>query len=201
MKQFTPVVKTIGNNRFYIRPFPAFTAAKMTGDLAGVAAPLLAAIAPLVVKKTGDGKKTLDADISEVAPAMSGAFSGFSGEKLEHLSTELLVAHGNISVSPGGDDSQNTQLTMDLANDLFCGEIDEMFMLMYEVIKVNFSGFSRRSPPNMGWAAKPRRRPGRLQQIRRPRPERLYRAGDEDVCPHQGTAGLHAGTQRGLYPR
>lgn len=44
MKQFTPVVKTIGNNKFYIRPFPAFTAAKMTGDLASVAAPLLAAI-------------------------------------------------------------------------------------------------------------------------------------------------------------
>lgn len=144
MKQFTPVVKTIGNNRFYIRPFPAFTAAKMTGDLAGVAAPLLAAIAPLVVKKT------LDADISEVAPAMSGAFSGFSGEKLEHLSTELLVAHGNISVSPGGDDSQNTQLTMDLANDLFCGEIDEMFMLMYEVIKVNFSGFFKKIAAQYG---------------------------------------------------
>ena len=134
MKQFTPVVKTIGNNRFYIRPFPAFTAA----------------IAPLVVKKTGDGKKTLDADISEVAPAMSGAFSGFSGEKLEHLSTELLVAHGNISVSPGGDDSQNTQLTMDLANDLFCGEIDEMFMLMYEVIKVNFSGFFKKIAAQYG---------------------------------------------------
>lgn len=150
MKQFTPVVKTIGNNRFYIRPFPAFIAAKMTGDLAGVAAPLLAAIAPLVVKKTGDGKKTLDADISEVAPAMSGAFSGFSGEKLEHLSTELLVAHGNISVSPGGDDSQNTQLTMDLANDLFCGEIDEMFMLMYEVIKVNFSGFFKKLAAQYG---------------------------------------------------
>ena len=131
MKQFTPVVK-------------------MTGDLAGVAAPLLAAIAPLVVKKTGDGKKTLDADISEVAPAMSGAFSGFSGEKLEHLSTELLVAHGNISVSPGGDDSQNTQLTMDLANDLFCGEIDEMFMLMYEVIKVNFSGFFKKIAAQYG---------------------------------------------------
>ena len=77
MKQFTPVVKTIGNNKFYIRPFPAFTAAKMTGDLASVAAPLLAAIAPLVVKKTGDGKKTLDADISEVAPLCRGPSRAF----------------------------------------------------------------------------------------------------------------------------
>ena len=35
MKQFKPAIKTIGENRFYIRPFPAFTAAKMTGDLPG----------------------------------------------------------------------------------------------------------------------------------------------------------------------
>ena len=81
---------------------------------------------------------------------MSGAFSGFSGDKLEHLSTELLVAHGNISVSPGGDDGQNTQLTLDLANDLFCGEIDEMFMLMYEVIKANFSGFFKKIAAQYG---------------------------------------------------
>ena len=45
MRQFKPTIKTIGENRFYIRPFPAFTAAKMTGDLAAVAAPALAAIA------------------------------------------------------------------------------------------------------------------------------------------------------------
>ena len=36
MRQFKPTIKTIGENRFYIRPFPAFTAAKMTGDLAAM---------------------------------------------------------------------------------------------------------------------------------------------------------------------
>ena len=53
MKQFKPTIKTIGENRFYIRPFPAFTAAKMTGDLAAVVAPALAAIAPVAVKYSG----------------------------------------------------------------------------------------------------------------------------------------------------
>ena len=61
MKRLTPVVKEIGDNKFYIRPFSAFTAANMTGDLANVATPILAAIAPLVVKAVGsEDKKVLD---------------------------------------------------------------------------------------------------------------------------------------------
>lgn len=160
MKQFKPTVKTIGDNKFYIRPFPAFTAAKITGDLANVATPLLAAIAPLILKympKNGSGgevvKKALDADISEVAPALSGAFSGLSGDKLEHLCRELLTAHGNISVSPGGDDSMNKLMEESDANDLFAGELDEMFALMFEVIKINFSGFFKKLAAQYGLAS------------------------------------------------
>ena len=155
MKQFKPTIKTIGENRFYIRPFPAFTAAKMTGDLAAVAAPALAAIAPIAVKYSGDkgsggNKRTLDTDVSELAPALQGAFSGLSGDKLEYLCRELLVTHGNISVSPSGDDTNNTPLDEDTVNDLFCGGLDEMFILMFEVIKVNFSGFFKKLAAQYG---------------------------------------------------
>lgn len=158
MKQFTPTVKTIGDNKFYIRPFPAFTAAKMTGDLANVAAPLLAALAPLIIKyapgnKASGGKKALDADISEVAPALSGAFSGLTGDALESLCRELLTAHGNASVSIGGDDSNNQLMDEKIANELFCGDVDEMFMLMFEVIKVNFSGFFKKLAAQYGLVA------------------------------------------------
>ena len=155
MRQFKPTIKTIGENRFYIRPFPAFTAAKMTGDLAAVAAPALAAIAPIAVKYSGDkgsngGKRTLDTDISDLAPALQGAFSGLSGDKLEYLCRELLVAHGNVSVSPGGDDSDNKLLDEDAVNELFCGGLDEMFMLIFEVIKFNFSGFFKKLAAQYG---------------------------------------------------
>ena len=99
MKRLTPVVKEIGDNKFYIRPFSAFTAANMTGDLANVATPILAAIAPLVVKAVGsEDKKVLDTDVAEMAPSMQGAFSGLSGDKLERLSMKLLIEHQNISV-------------------------------------------------------------------------------------------------------
>lgn len=153
MKQFKPTVKTIGENKFYIRPFPAFTAAKMTGDLAGVAAPMLAGIAPVALKYSGDkggGKKSLDTDLSELAPALQGAFSGLSGDKLEYLCRELLVVHGNISVSIDGDDSANKKLDNDTVDELFCGGLDEMFMLIFEVIKVNFSGFFKKLAAQYG---------------------------------------------------
>lgn len=154
MRQFKPTVKTIGENRFYIRPFPAFTAAKMTGDLAAVVVPALAAIAPAAMKysggkDTGD-KRALDTDISDLAPALQGAFSGLSGDKLEYLCRELLVAHGNVSVSPGGDDSDNRPLDEDAVNELFCGGLDEMFLLIFEVIKVNFSGFFKKLAAQYG---------------------------------------------------
>lgn len=35
-------------------------------------------------------------------------------------------------------------LDKDLADEVFCGDIQDMFILCYEVIKVNFSGFFKK---------------------------------------------------------
>ena len=58
MKQQEAVRESIGDYNFYIRPFPALTAANMTGDLAGLVTPMLGALAPLVGKQLSkeDGK-------------------------------------------------------------------------------------------------------------------------------------------------
>ena len=136
MKRLTPVVKEIGDNKFYIRPFSAFTAANMTGDLANVATPILAAIAPLVVKAVGsEDKKVLDTDVAEMAPSMQGAFSGLSGDKLERLSMKLLIEHPNISVETPESEKAKL-LTKDLADELFCGEVEDMFVLMLSLIHI-----------------------------------------------------------------
>ena len=150
MKQLTPIVKEIGDTKYYIRPFPAFTAANMTGDLANVATPMLAAIAPIAVKALGsEDKKVLDADIAEMAPSLQGAFSGLSGDKLEHLCRKLLVEHQNISVVPPGETSPKL-LNKDLANEVFCGDIQDMFILMWYVIQVNFGGFFKNLAARFG---------------------------------------------------
>lgn len=152
MKRLTPITKTIGEYTYYIRPFPAFTAANMTGDLANVMAPILASIAPLVVKAVGsEDTKVLDTDVAEMAPSMQGAFSGLSGDKLERLSLKLLINHQNISVE-GPDIEKAKLLTKDLADEIFCGEVEDMFTLMWFVIEVNFSGFFKKLAARFGLA-------------------------------------------------
>ena len=58
LKQMEPTKETVGGYNFYIKPFAAFKAANLTGELASVLAPLLGALAPLVSdQKEGSHKK------------------------------------------------------------------------------------------------------------------------------------------------
>ena len=48
LRQTEPKKETIGDYNFYIKPFPAMVAANLTGDLASLLTPVLAALLPLV---------------------------------------------------------------------------------------------------------------------------------------------------------
>lgn len=52
LKQMETKKVIVGENSFYIKPFPAFKAANLTGELASVLSPLIGAIAPLVGMET-----------------------------------------------------------------------------------------------------------------------------------------------------
>ena len=148
MKQFDAKSVSISGSTFYIRPFPAFVSANLSGELAAVAAPLLAAAAPLA----GSGKGIMDIEVgADAGAAISGAFSSLSGDSIEGLLKKLLVQHGNIAVEAGGGAAE--PLTEDLANELFCGEAQDMFMLAFEVVKINFGRFFARLTPLFGKAA------------------------------------------------
>jgi hypothetical protein len=135
MKQFDPVTKTIGGTTFYIRPFAAFVAANLSAELTGIVAPLLAGLAPLA---TSDAENVMDMDVDKALPMIAEGFSSLSGDKLETLMKKLLVRHKNIALVLDGDEQI---LTEDVVNELFCGETQHMFVLAFEVIKVNFKGF------------------------------------------------------------
>lgn len=145
MKQITPTEHALGDYTFYVRPFSAFTAARITGDLGNVLIPLLGAVAPFLGDRDegepGKKKGMLDTDISQVAPAMSQGLSALSGEKLEKLMRELLTDYGNIAYKPTDSTDKPLPLTFDAANEVFCGELQDMFVLAFYVIKQNFSGF------------------------------------------------------------
>ena len=141
MKQFEAKTKQSGENVFYIRPFPALTAASLSGDLAAVLTPLLGSILPIALQNNDGKEKALfDMNIDEMAPALTCAAATLSGEKIEYLVRKLLINHRNISVVAAGSEKAEL-LTEDLLNELFCGDIQDMFILAAEVVRINFDGF------------------------------------------------------------
>lgn len=148
MKQLETTKVKVGGMNFYIKPFGAFTAANLTGELASVLAPLLGALAPLVTK---DGD-LMDVDAGEAAKAMSGC-TNLDGNKLEKLMRKLLIG-GHIVVEVFDDDGNlDAQvLDNDIANEVFCGEVQDMFVLCFHVIKLNFNGFFKKIAAQSGKA-------------------------------------------------
>lgn len=140
MKQMEPTVEKIGGMKCYITPFPAFKAANLTGELASVLAPLFGALTPLVGSNSG----LMDVDAEKAAEAIANG-TAINGDKLEKLMQKLLLG-GHITVeAPNEEGEMEAQrLDMDLANELFCGEIQDMFVLCFHVIKLNFGGFFKK---------------------------------------------------------
>ena len=137
--------RELSGNKFYIRPFGAFKAANMSGEIVSLLTPVLAHVAPIMadVKVKGDTANILDMDAEKAAPYLANAMSGISGDKLELLLKKLLIQYKNISVELEGE-TEAQILTEDLADEIFCGETQDMFILTFDVIKANYSGFFKR---------------------------------------------------------
>ena len=157
LKQLEAHIENIDGMTFAIRPFPAFKAANLTGELASTLAPIFAALMPLLgdtdVSGIGSGPNAMenaqaaaaksleDIDVRKAASAIQN-IAGLDGDRIENLMKKLLLG-GHITVSYSDDEGQRIQeiLDADTANEIFCGSIDAMFILCFDVIKVNFSGF------------------------------------------------------------
>jgi len=141
MKVFETKQRQLGDILFYVRPLPAFTAANISGEVIGAILPALLAIGPMLGDKD-DPTALLDIDSEVAAKALAKGASGFSGDKIESLLKRLLVQHKNISFETVNEKKSKLQiLTEDLANDLFCGDVQDMFILAFDVIKSNYSSF------------------------------------------------------------
>jgi len=144
MKLFEAKERALDGNTFYIRPFPAFKSANISGELFSLILPMLGSLAPMAKNLTsGNDDNLLDIDIDEMTPSLVKGLSGLSGDKVERLLKLLLVRYKNISVEPKGKD-EAVPLTEDLANELFCGNTQDMYILAVDVIKVNYAGFFKR---------------------------------------------------------
>ena len=156
LKQMEVIEKKIGDNTFYIKKFPAFTAVNISGELAAVLAPFIGGVAAVAGKgnaeaESGDNPvNILDTDIEDAMPVFTQAFSNLSGDKFERLMKKLLIDHKNVSVEGETTDGEVKLLTYDIANEVFCGDVQDMFVLCFEVIKLNFSGFFKKIGTRFG---------------------------------------------------
>jgi len=144
MKQFEAKERTLDGNTFYIRPFPAFKSANISGELFSLILPMLGALAPMANSVMGSDK-VLDTDIDfdKAAPMLARGLAGLSGDKVENLLRLLLIKYKNISVMLE-DKEKALPLTEDLVNEIFCGNTQDMYILAVDVIQVNYSGFFER---------------------------------------------------------
>lgn len=155
MKRMEVIEKCIGGTKFYLKPFSAFYASNISGDLANLIGPILSAIAPAfgsfdmekakeaVMNGTTDEAELggiMDAQIEEILPALSNALSCVSGEKIERMMMKLLISAKNISYEDD-EDGRPHILDRDAADEIFCGNLQDMYILCFEVIKINFRGF------------------------------------------------------------
>ena len=125
----------IAGVKYYILPFPAFKSANVSGELASVLGPVLGVFTPLL----GEQKNIMDVDANKAASAMANV--QISGSNIERLMRQLLLG-GHISFEIEGESAE--ELTEDAVNELFCGDVQNMFVLCFHVIKLNFNGFFKR---------------------------------------------------------
>lgn len=166
MKRMETTEKVIGENTFYIRPFSAFTAANISAELTSVLSPMVGSVGAMIgkvdassVEDSVDASSAEDSvdladimnlDIEKALPALAAAFGSLSGDRMEKLMLRLLVDNKNIAVEGEATDGRTVQMSKDLADEVFCGEVQDMFILCYEVIKVNYGNFFKKLVARFG---------------------------------------------------
>ncbi len=129
---------SLGDYNFYLRPFPAFRAANIFGDIASLLVPVLGAVLP-VMNSVQDGAIE-EEDLQKAIPAIATAFQGMSGDQVEKVLKKLLIDNQNVSIEGEITEDKTRLLTMDYANEVFATDIWGMFRLVWEVIKLNYAG-------------------------------------------------------------
>lgn len=162
MKRMETTEKAIGENTFYIRPFSAFTAANISAELTSVLSPMIGSVGVLIGKVDASGAEDsgaedsvdladiMNLDMEKALPALAAAFGSLSGDRMEKLMLRLLVDNKNIAVEGEATDGRTVQMSKDLADEVFCGEVQDMFILCYEVIKVNYGNFFKKLVARFG---------------------------------------------------
>lgn len=129
----------ISGTSFYIAPFPVFSAARISAQLTKVFSPVLGGLVALL---GGDDDEDMsdEENAMKAMPTFTSAMEGLSPAEFEKLARELLVNNRNIAYRSQGMQEAEV-LTEDGVNALFAGNVQDMYILAFNVVKINFSGF------------------------------------------------------------
>lgn len=151
LKSITPTTVTYDGIDFAIFPFPAMTAAMISGDLAQFVGPIIAGVITIIgegnsVEEIGENSvdKMLSMSNEELLPSLNVALSTLNGENVQKILTELLIKYGNINCEYSDEVTgvrKQEKLTRSLLDELFIGRLDSMLMLALDVVKLNFADF------------------------------------------------------------
>ena len=141
MKRMTVTKVTIGDVEFGITPFGAWKASNLSGELAKVLGPVVAGLAPVLFADGVEG--FMKQDISKIIPSIIVGIRSLDGDVLEGMMRKLLIDDQNVSCKYKDENGRTHQdvLTWDLADEIFCQNLDGMFKLALEVVSLNFKGF------------------------------------------------------------
>lgn len=143
MKRLDPTKVVVGDNTFYITPFSAMRAARISGDLGAILTPIITVVSAAMGAESSTGS-IMDADISDLGMRIGTALSntnGISGDQIEKLMRQLLLGDNIVVEIRNGNKKDHERLDEDLLDEIFCGEVQDMYILCYEVIKLNYKGF------------------------------------------------------------
>lgn len=142
-----PFKKQIGEYIFYIYPFSAFKSANISGELVSLLSPILVSVLPALAGDGGDSNNDeasiFDMDISKAMPSIMNACSSLDGDKVENIVKKLICKSQNISYEHERE-QKVAWLDEEAADDVFTGNVEDMFILAFEVIKLNFKGFFKK---------------------------------------------------------
>ena len=131
----------IDGTSFFVAPFPVFAAVRITAMLSKVLAPVLGGLIALLGESADEeAEDDLGNEIKSAIPSFVEAMSSTNPADFERLFRELLVNSRNIAFQ---DDEHTTGeiLTEDYLNAMFAGDSQNLYILAYHVLKVNFRGF------------------------------------------------------------
>lgn len=148
MKQTEKKEFLVCGHSFFVNKFPAMKSASISADLAKVIGPAIGGLFSLIGtgeqgrKSDGDANGILDGiDPKDAVSVIGSSLGTLDGDEMERIIKRLLLDYNNISVSGPVTEGKVKPLDLDLFNEIFCGETQDIFVLCWDVINLNFQSF------------------------------------------------------------